>query len=252
MGRYFLIIIAVALASGCGKESAATGASAAKAQTRAARRPDMDDFFVKWLEGHGHTDVVVDADGVGVGDNATRLQASLYGSKRHEKGGFVVEVEFTIRLQSRREITEFVAGTGETEKEAINDALLNFTLTTFHVVYKGFINAADPHMTMTNVAMNGVNREVIAGDIFMRGTASSKEIDLGAMRAEIQGALKSLPLTPGPHWFKIVYSQMDGKAMTVAVTLDNADHLSLTDAVKRLKWPHRDGFYMAKQFIVVK
>src|SRR5690242_369448 len=79
-----LPIIAVVLVSGC-KDS--TPVPLQKAQpTRAPRRADMDDFFVTWFKGHGHGDVVVDADGVGVGNNATRLQASLYGSKQQEKG----------------------------------------------------------------------------------------------------------------------------------------------------------------------
>ena len=36
------------------------------------------------------------------------------------------------------------AGTGNKEDEAISDAKVNFILSTFHVVYKSFINAADP------------------------------------------------------------------------------------------------------------
>ncbi len=252
MGRG-LFIIALALVSGCVRASPTTSIERPKAQeTRAARRPDMDEFFVKWFKGHGHADVAVDADGVGVGDNATRLRAGLYGSKPQDKGGFVVEVEFAVLLPSRREIVEFVAGMGETEQQAINDALVNFTLTTSHVVYKAFINAADPHMTTTTVPIQGVNREVVLGDIFMRGTDSKKDIDLNPMLAEIQGVLKNVPLSPEPHWIKIVYSQVDGKPMTVAVTLDNADHAAMTDAVSRLNWPRRDGLYMVKQFIVVK
>jgi len=210
----------------------------------------MKEFLVKWLEAHGHKDVVVDAGGVGVGDNATRLQASVYGSKHHENRGFVTEVEFTVRLlPSQRKITEFVAGIGKTEEEAIKDALLNFTLTTLHVVYKGFINADDPHMTIDSVVIDGVSRDVIAGDLYMR---SEKKPDLHAMRAQIQDALKNLPLTAGPHWIKVVYGQINSKPTTVAVTLDNADHPDLTEAVKNLNWPRRDGFYMVKQFILVK
>jgi len=141
MGRY-LLIIALTLASGCRKESSTVDVKPANPEERkTARNPEMDDFFVKWFKAHGHEDVVVDGDGVGVGNNTTRLRASLYGSKQHKDGSFVAEVQFTIQLPSRREITEFVAGAGKTEKQANDDALLSFMLTTFHVVYKGFINA---------------------------------------------------------------------------------------------------------------
>jgi Family of unknown function (DUF6348) len=251
--RRHVMLIALTVVIGCGKDSSRPSGIAAKGQkARSARRADMDNFFAEWLKAHGHKDVVVDADGVGIEHNATRLQAGLYGSKQHDKGGFVVEVEFTVHLPSGQEITEFVAGTAETEDKAIKDALLNFTLTTFHVLYKGFINAADPHMTQTKVTINGVQRDLISGDIFMRGNVSDKDVDLQAMRRQIRDALTKFSLTPGPHWIKVIYSQLDKKPMTVAVTLDNGDQADMTDAIKRLDWPHLDGFYMAKQFIVVK
>lgn len=256
--RRFLLFISIAMAFGCSKDPSksssppATGLPSAKAkETRTTRRINMNDFFVQWLKGHGHDDVVVDANGVGVRGNATRLRASLYGSNPDAKG-FVVELEFTIRLPSGQVITEFLAGLGDTEEQAIKDAQLNFVLTTFHVVYKGFINDADPHMTLTPASIKGVNRNLIMGDIFVRGVAPNKDTDFNAMNAEIQGVLMNYVLTPGSHWIKIVYVQNDGEPMTVAVTLDNADHLAMAEAVKRLNWPRMKGFYMAKQFIVVK
>jgi hypothetical protein len=239
-----LIVVAFILAPGC-RDQAATPA-------RAPRRPELDNFFSEWLKAHGHEDVVIDDGGVGIAGNETRLYASLYGSNKHDDGSYVVEVEFTIRLPARGQITEFVAGMGDTEASAINDALVNFTLTTFHVVYKGFINAEDPHMKATKVTINGADREVIAGDIMLRGGPQETKLDLEPLRAEILEALNQSSLSPQPHWAKIVYSQQGGKPMTVAVTLDNNDELKLTEAVKRLSWPRIDSFYMAKQFIVVK
>src|SRR5262245_34639088 len=165
-----VIIIALALTAGCRREAPPSDATDTNPEkTPAALDPRIKEFLVQWLEAHGHKDVVVDAGGVGVGDNATRLQGSVFGSKHHENRGFVTEVEFTVRLLPlQSKITEFVAGIGKTEEEAIKDALLNFTLTTFHVVYKGFINADDPHMTIDSVVINGVSRDVIAGDLYMR------------------------------------------------------------------------------------
>lgn len=93
---------------------------------------------------------------------------------------------------------------------------------------------------------------MISGDILTRGINADEKLDLNAIRGEIQGALKNLTLAPGPHWLKVVYSQNAGKPGTVAVTLDNGDHAALTDAVKRLPWPRSEGFYMAKQFIVIR
>jgi hypothetical protein len=242
--RPYIILLVLSLFVGCAKQSSSKAADEHRAM--------IDKFFVDWLKSHGHTNVVVDSNGVGISDNDTRLQGSLYGSNKHESRGYVVEVEFTIRLPSQGEITEFLAGMGDTEEQAINDALLNFTLTTFHVVYKAFMNADDPHMTTTSVPFNGGNRDVIAGDILMRGAKSLETTNIDNVRVEILAALASTPLAPGSHWTKIVYSQDEGKPMTVAVTLDNEDHPALTSQVTNLNWPKVEGFYMAKQFIVIK
>lgn len=248
-----VVIILLAAATGCTKNPSTPAAAPLKqAEPRAARRSDMDDYFVSWLKAHGHKDVVVDAEGVGLAGNATRLRAGLYGSNHHDQQGFVVEVEFSVALPSHQEIVEYVAGTGETEDKAINDALVNFTLTTFHVVHRAFIDFNDPHMTSSTIKINGEDRELIAGDILMRGQADGKNVDLNGMRAEINRVLAKAPIGRGSHWIKIVYCNMNGEPGTVSATLDNAEDQSMTDAVRNLNWPRQKEFYMAKQFIVIK
>src|ERR1041385_7328529 len=115
MIRFCLWIFAVGLCAGCGK---------------APKHSKTEAFFVDWLNAHGETNIVSDSKGVGLAGNATRLKASIYDSKKHADGRYVVETEFRIRLPSGGEIVEFVAGMGDTEAQAINDSLLNFTLTT--------------------------------------------------------------------------------------------------------------------------
>jgi hypothetical protein len=235
--RACLLIVLIGLIAGCAKSAAPS---------------KLDAFFVDWLKAHGETNVVVGAQGVGLAGNATRLKAALYGSKKSDKGGYTVETEFRVRLPSGVEIVEYVAGMGGSEEEAVNDSLLNFTLTTFHVLYKGFLNDADPHQKVETVAIGGQPRQLILGDIYLRGQESKQPLDLNAMREPIRKALVGLALSGQPHWIKIVYSQVNEKPLTVAVTLDNGDQEALTEAIKRLPWPKRAEFYMAKQFIVVK
>jgi Family of unknown function (DUF6348) len=220
---------------------------------RTATKPDpkLEQFFVDWLKGHGETKIVTDAKGVGLEGNATRLKASLYGSEAQKSGGYVVETEFRITLPNGAEIVEFVAGMGDTEEEAIQDSLANFTLTTFHVVYKAFLNADDPHQTIQKITIGGKPRQVAFGDLFLRGEQGTNT-DLNAMRPSIEATLAGLSLSEQPHWIKIVYGQNEKVPTIVAVTLDNNDELSLTEKIKRLDWPKHDGFYMVKQFIVIQ
>lgn len=241
-------ILGIVLVAGCSNGSTSDTKTATKSAIGTRRKAEA--FFVKWFKSHGHEDVVSDSNGVGLRSNPVRLRASLYNSNQNADG-CVVETEFRIRLAPGKEIVEFVAGVGKTEAEAIDDTLMNFTLTTYHVVYKAFLNDKDTHLDSEQLTINGQPRETILGDIYMRGNASSP-IDLNPMRPKLKAALAGLQLTNEPHWIKIVYSQNESKPMTVAVTLDNNEDQALTRTITELDWPRSKDFYMAKQFLVIK
>ncbi len=233
------IVCLAGLVAGCGP-------SASEQRTH----QQLHGFFVDWLKDHGETQIVVDRDGVGLAGNGTRLSASLYDAQQHD-GGCTVETEFHIVLPDGSEIVEFVAGRGDTQQSAIDDSLANFTLTTFHVVYKCFLNDVDPHQALKKMMVGGIERQVAFGDLYLRGSAGQK-VDLARLRPAIEDAVAELELDEQPHWIKLVYGQAQGEMITVSATLDNVDESTLTDALCEMDWPKTDGFYMAKQFIVVK
>jgi len=96
--------------------------------SRAVDKPKSTDFLVTWLQSHGETNIVEDANGVGIGGSATRLRSSLYGSKKHDNGTVTAETEFRVRLPDGREVVEYVAGTGDTLEKAEGDSKLNSRL----------------------------------------------------------------------------------------------------------------------------
>lgn len=242
------LILLVIIAIGCGQSPQPPAPQAPANEPL----PQSVEFFSQWLKNHGHSDVVTDEQGVGIANNTTRLSASIYGANPSKDGGFAVETEFRIQLPSGRVIVEFVAGIGDSKEKAISDSLVNFVLTTFHVVYKGFINFDDPHLESTKMTIGGKEREVLLGDIFARSSSSEERIDLSGLRPQIEAMLEKSNLSSELHWIKIVYAQKDGKPMMVSASTDNAEDPSLTEQVSRLDWPSVPVFYMAKQFIVVK
>ena len=228
-------VLLILIASGCQKNPV---------QTR------TQDFFVHWLQEHGETNIVVDSGGVGLKGNPTRLKATLFGSKKHASDYFVVELDFRIRVAADREIVEFIAGSASSFEGAVDDALLNFALTTIHVVYKAFLNPEDPHQKVKDFG-TGAARKLFVGDLYTRSDATNSP-NLGMMRAGLEETITSVPFTGGPHWAKLVYSHRNGKPMTVEVTVDNHTHPVLTTKLTELNWPVYDGFYMAKEFMVIK
>ncbi len=232
-----ICLFALALFVGCSKAPISPGLN--------------DQFFAGWLKNHGETNVVTDASGVGLAGNKTRFHSSLYGSQSG-KTGDSVEIEFRITLPDGGPIIEYVSGVGETKEKAVAQAMVNFTLTTAHVIYKAFINPADPHQRVKPVKINGQTRELFAGDMIQLGGGTNGSIDLDNMSAQVQDMVAALPLGSGTHWIKLVYSQDHGKPLIVAASLDNKDSAGATDALTKLPWPARDDFYMVKQFFVIK
>ena len=210
-----------------------------------------DTFFVDWLKAHGETNIVSDRHGVGIAGNATRLKASVYHVKKEEKAdGYTAEMEFRVQLPSNDEIVEFVIGMGKTREEATKDSMMNFMLTTFHVVYRSFMNPADTHQKVHEVTISGAKREMMMGDIFVRG--SQEQLDFEEVRAQIRTNICELPLSRRPHWIKIVGGMVPGKPMFLSAAVDNQEHENLTAALKPVQWPVSGHGYMVKEFIVVK
>ncbi|HQR06692.1 MAG TPA: DUF6348 family protein [Gemmatales bacterium] len=240
--KLFTLLLMVLAFMGCQRRGQAT-----IAPTVTRTETELEEFFVHWLEGHGEKQIVIDNRGVGLASNDVRLSIKIYDTKK-QKDGVLSEVEFKITVLGNKEIIEYVAGLGKDEQAAIKDAQLNFMLTTFHVVYKSFMNSADPHQTVEPVELANGKREMIMGDILTRGD----QVDLKGMREKIKTAIAKLKLSPGPDWIKIVYSRINNVPQTVAVMVDNQDELKLTQAIKELAWPDSEKFYMSKQFIVIK
>jgi len=220
--------------------------------SRSSSTAKSNEFFVTWLQGHGESNVVVDAHGVGIAENPTRLRSSLYGSEQHTNGSFTAELEFRVLMPDRREIIEYVAGKGDTLKQAEDDAKVNFILSTFHVAYRSFLNPNDPHQTEEKITINGQPRVLVLGDTLTRSQTTNSSPDMFRFRDRFREILASQPLSPQSHWIKIIYANHHSNVMSCAVTLDNQDSPTLTDAVKNLPWPKQEEFYMVKQFVVVK
>src|SRR5580765_328235 len=220
--------------------------------SRSSPTPKSNELFVTWLQEHGTSNVVVDTDGVGIVGNPTRLRSSLYGSEQHTNGSFTAELEFRVLMPDRREIIEFVAGRGDTLKQAEDDAKVNFILSTFHVVYRSFLNPNDPHQSEQKSTINGQPRILVLGDTLTRSQTTNSSPDMFPFRDRFREILASQPLSSQTHWIKIIYANYHSNVMQCTVTLDNEGSPTLTDAVKNLPWPKQDEFYMVKQFVVVK
>ena len=219
--------------------------------SRSAPSHESNEFFVTWLRDHGESNIVVDADGVGLAGKPIRLRWSLYESSQHSNGA-TAELEFRIRLPDDREIVEYVAGSGASPEKAENSAKLNFVLTTFHLIYGGFLNPKDSHYTEDSITNNGQRRLLALGDTMTLGQTTNDSPDMFPLRDSFRKIVSAQPFSPQTHWIKIVYANHHSRTKLCSVTLDNEESPVLTEAFQNLPWPKHEEFYMVKQFIIVK
>ena len=218
---------------------------------RPAKRTD-NQFLIDWLRDHGETNVVSDRNGVGIANNPVRLNCSLYGSTGQEDGRFVVEMEFNARMPDGRRLVEFVGGVGDSLQAAIDDAKLNFVVTTFHVLYRGFINPSDPHQSEETVLVDGKPRVMVKGDSITRSTENGAMTDLSAVKASFVDLVASRSFSSEPHWIKLVFGQHQGRIVECVASIDSFDDSKLSEEVRALGWPSSDDFYLFKWFILIK
>ncbi|WP_146519047.1 DUF6348 family protein [Stieleria varia] len=221
----------------------------------AERKPDAvtnrgREFFVDWLGKHGHESVIDDETGVGIADNATRLWSFLYDVSGDDAEGYVAEVEFRIVLPDGREIIEFVAGAGSTSDDAIGMTFVNFTLSTFHVVYAGFMDTADQHVSRKQVTVNGKPWTITSAGMMTFG--GDDVGDFGGIDEAFFKAISEETLSDKIHWGKLVYGRSSDQILECSVTVDNLISQELSTEMRAAPWPATAKYYLAKQFIVLQ
>ena len=210
-------------------------------------KPDTayQDFIADLLRDHGEKKVVVDSGGVGVKGNPTRLAARECDAQAKD-GGWIVEMELQVHLPGGH-LTEYTTGVGRTREAARQACLENFTLSTFHVIYKAFLNQADPHMELYRFRQGKLSRICVAGELVSMGDGTTPRLS-AKLERQIREVLLRHTFRPGPHTAKIVY--VPGLASSVAI--DGREQPALAEALKKLAWPKTAKPYMAKQFVVIR
>ena len=218
-----------------------------------SRNAIANEYLTEWFEAHGHTDVVTDEDGMGVGGSPTRVNVAIGESEVGENGEIVAEAEFTIRLPSGYQIGEFIDGVGDTEELAIKDSMDQFTSNILHAVYKGFINGDDEHIAWKKMKIGGKSRNVVSCEFIsehLQTQIGKNEID--KIRSELESAVPRFRLPSQPHWMLIAYCERSGTPLTVVAIIDGERDPAIEQALGRLNWPYAEDAYLWRQLFIVK
>lgn len=203
------------------------------------------------LTQHGEKKIVVKGAAVGVEGKPTLFSARTYGVNTKDSAT-TAEIEFLTTLPDGRVIQDFVAGMSGDEKAAKADAVANFVLTTFHVLYSALINPSDPHLPAQKETVHGKVRDFYVGDVYVRGKSADAKAfkTIGAYAVEQIKA--NLPDDTKTHWIKVVYGASKDEVLTAETTLDGEPNAPLNEALKKAAWPKTESVYIFKLFVLVR
>lgn len=148
-------------------------------------------------------------------------------------------------------IVESFSGFGHHDEQMINDAIRNFTASSFHVLLSAFFSDKfDEQIEKDTWQINHQTFTSISGNIISRGKVPD---DLGVTwYDEYVHEIKKLPLAQGTHWLRLFYGQVDSQVISYEALLDNQHCQEIMPLVEKFSWKKSDDFYSVRQFLILK
>ncbi len=185
-------------------------------------------------------------------DNKLPVLRGGYHVTRNEPASSMIQMDLELRLNAERSIYEHYAGTGETEEQAVAQALFKFCIGAFHVFLSAYWDHHEAdQVDLTHWSLQGGQWDVFIGAMFnfaSEGQAAGFPKDY---ISTVQEAISGLVLTPEDHWFSFYGANLKGE-LTMDAYLDNGAWPELNNRLKQLDWPPANGFYSIRNFILLR
>lgn len=148
-------------------------------------------------------------------------------------------------------IIESFSGWGDDEMSMVQDAVQNFTISTFHTLLSVFFsNEFDNQVEKEIWQINRQDFEITIGNFISRGEVPET---LGtAWFDEYQKEVQKLSLLDGLHWLRLYYGQADNQAIAYEALLDNEHCQEIMPLVENFSWQVSENFYSMRVFLVAK
>jgi hypothetical protein len=204
----------------------------------------ITDYLSKLFHAHGVA-CVVHNDWVVPNSKLPALQGRWYPN---ESNG-VLGVQVLVR--DKLVIEEAFAGVGQGDT-GLHDALVNFTVNSFHVLLAAFWGKNDPQQVTTEEwVVGGKGYTAYIGNFGTRcsdGVAAQVPNDLfGAIEAAIKGE----PLGEELHWFRLFVGNVEND-LTFEALKDNEDWPAGRRCLEAAAWERNGGYYSVRLFAVLR
>lgn len=201
------------------------------------------------LQSHG-LQTAIDKEWIAGSTALPAIRASLALTGRPDTTRLDVELRVGAAEQT---IIESFAGVGQDEETAANDAVENFCQSGLHVFLAAFWDHIDQDQVLIESwHINGATWSAYIGNYVCRGVGAEATPVPSEAFPLTEALIKKLPLTGDLHWVRTFYCNLTAQEKVAEALLDNDTWTELQEALLHLKWPPRDNFYTARNFLILR
>jgi len=202
------------------------------------------------MSGHGINTRTFE-DWLMAGEEMPALRGTYNVAKRQNT--FVTtQLDIELRLSADRSIYEHYAGWGDDERQAVGQGLFKFCCGTFHVFLSAYWNRHEPdQVEIERWTIDGMPWDAYVGNTIYNMSENQKAGTPDNYLPSVRAAVAALTLTPEDHWFSFYGANLKGD-LTVDAYFDNQNWLELNQTFAALEWPSAEGFYSARNFILLR
>jgi hypothetical protein len=204
----------------------------------------ITDYLSKLFHVHGVA-CVVHNDWVVPNSELPALRALWYPDQSHG----LLQVQVLVR--DKLVIEECFAGAGQGDS-GLQDALVNFTTNSFHVLLAAFWGKNDPEqVTMEEWDISGKRYTAYIGNFGTRCSAGVTAHVPPELFAAIEAAIKREPLAGDLHWFRLFFGNAVSDSFTFEALKDNEDWPAGVRCLEAAAWERSSGYYSVRLFAVL-
>jgi Family of unknown function (DUF6348) len=190
-----------------------------------------------------------------VADNGCLTAQARIGLHSSTPTGNSVQLDLEVRTQTGHRILESCGGFGKTFRDAVGDAIKNFSDGSFHVIYSATTGHSCSHCEEETWEIGGNARRVLISPMVYRGFGGFRPGGPAPIEwFRVMGRhIKECGLTAGLHWIRLYHFESPTAQDTVSeVLLNNEVRPDLQKVLATYDWPHSgNGFYSVRIFMMI-
>ncbi len=214
-----------------------------------AKNINLQDIIDDLLRGHGLS--VSSHEGWAIVNNDLPGLRGAY-ELRPRESGVMLQMDIELRLGSGRSIWEHYAGWGDSEKQAVGEAVYKFCAGAFHVYLSAYWNHHEPdQVEIERWTIGDTQWDAYVGNMIQNASEGQKSGFPRDYMTLVQQAISSETFSREDHWFSFYGANLKGD-LTMDSRLDNDSWQAVNEKLASLEWPEATGFYSTRNFILLR